>query len=729
MWSFSAVPCRYFAGIILIASVMGNSTATGQESDREPSVVKIACRDLVLTQYRNSDKRKRDDLCVGDRILKWGDAPLKDNRDLIRHWLACYAGDVSQITVERNFGTDKEPDKQTLVIPYRHIGASDLYGVCMAGGRMAYPAPDKINPELDQLPPSPFLQEVEKVLGDKRDAVLEPLSAAFRRLTDQVRGHYRNDQVVYLLNHPFRAEDWSRKLTDRLVSLPSLEKKISLLWRISDPQFRELPKDFPAAEAPSAIQTILAQIEQIDTAYDQAFAPLSAEERTELMQWCRDFQPRYQGGDGWDAFQSGYQLTKRIDLEGLKKAVALSGQLAQQLTPDGPLFRRLATEIESAQSTAHITVGTDGDDKILVSTPLIVDPGGNDHYAFVDSDEHFWTRIIVDMGGDDTFTGESMAVAAGIMRTSILVDAAGDDIYDVDRNGIGFGLIGLGLLYDANGNDRYLGSLFSQGVASLGIGLVYDLSGNDRYDSGSFSQALGLAAGCGAILDSAGDDVYLCTGKHPSPYGDAGEFSGWGQGCGFGFRYLTSGGIGLLVDEAGHDVYRAGQFGLGCGYFFGLGLVNDRGGNDFYECSRYGLGTGAHYAVGLMLDDQGNDVYSAIRSTCVAVIGSSWDLCLGMLVDAEGNDIYRGVSYAMAGAAQTSYGFLWDKSGDDIYESHNAQPGAVLGYIGGASYGGGRMADNLAAFLDGGGDDVYLSPGRDNQESGIDGEYGVWIDK
>ena len=221
----------------------------------------------------------------------------------------------------------------------------------------------------------------------------------------------------------------------------------------------------------------------------------------------------------------------------------------------------------------------------------------------------------------------------------------------------------------------------------------------------------------------------MCTGKHPSPYGDKGEYSGWGQGCGFGFRYLASGGTGLLVDEAGHDVYRAGQFGLGCGYFFGLGLVNDRGGNDIYECSRYGLATGAHYGIGLVLDDRGNDLYSAIRTSCVAVIGSTWDLCLGMLVDAEGNDVYRGVSYAMAGAAQTAYGFLWDKEGDDIYASHNARPGAVLGYIGGATYGGGRLAENLAAFLDGGGDDIYLSPGRDNQQTGIDGKYGVWIDQ
>ncbi len=411
-------------------------------------------------------------------------------------------------------------------------------------------------------------------------------------------------------------------------------------------------------------------------------------------------------------------------------AIALGGALAEDVRPGGALYVRLEAELSTLKSSDRVAMGSTGDDVHVVSRALTIDPGGDDTYRFeIGEAEVFQSRIVIDFEGDDQFEASQLGVAAGVMCLSILIDTRGDDRYRVEEKGIGLGLLGLGVLIDESGNDVYSGGQYSQGVACVGVGLVLDREGNDRYDAGSFSQGVGFPGGCGTLLDSSGDDVYLCTGKQQSPYGDAGEYAGWGQGCGFGFRYLGCGGVGVLIDEDGKDVYRAGQFGLGCGYFFGVGLVNDRDGNDFYECSRYGLGSAAHYGVGLVLDDQGEDAYSAIRSACVAVVGSSWDLSVGVLIDGAGNDIYRGVSYAMGGAAQTSYGFLWDKAGDDVYATSNRSPGAVLGYVGGASYGAGRQADNLSVFLDSAGDDIYSAPGRANQQSGVDNKYGVWIDQ
>ena len=239
-----------------------------------------------------------------------------------------------------------------------------------------------------------------------------------------------------------------------------------------------------------------------------------------------------------------------------------------------------------------------------------------------------------------------------------------------------------------------------------------------------------MTAGCGMILDRAGDDVYTCTGKDASPYEDVGEYAGWCQGCGFGFRSAGSGGVGALMDLAGRDFYRAGQFGLGCGYFFGIGIVHDLAGDDVYECSRYGLASAAHYAVGIVLDDAGRDSYLALRSVSVASLGSTWDLCLGLLIDGAGDDVYQGEVYTMGGAAQTSYGFFWDKQGRDLYRSSGGTAIEAAGYIGGATYGGGRLARNLAIFLDEGAavDDYHL-PERKNNTSGVYDEFGVWIDR
>jgi len=159
-------------------------------------------------------------------------------------------------------------------------------------------------------------------------------------------------------------------------------------------------------------------------------------------------------------------------------------------------------------------------------------------------------------------------------------------------------------------------------------------------------------------------------------------------------------------------------------------VVNDRGGDDVYECSRYGLASAAHYAVGMILDDSGRDSYLALRSASVATMGSTWDLCLGLLIDGAGDDVYQGESYTLGGAAQTSYGFCWDKQGRDVYRSSGGTSVEGGGYIGGATYGGGRLARNLAVFLDeGAADDDYRLPERKNNASGVHSEYGVWIDR
>src|SRR5438552_10922418 len=141
-----------------------------------------------------------------------------------------------------------------------------------------------------------------------------------------------------------------------------------------------------------------------------------------------------------------------------------------------------------------------------------------------------------------------------------------------------------------------------QGVAMAGAGVLVDGSGDDLYTGVRFCQGVGFAGGVGALIEKGGNDRYVCTGRYDSEYGEPGLFSGWGQGVGFGFRQIASGGIGILYDLAGDDVYEAGNFSQGGGYFYAWGILRDDAGNDRYIGSRYAQGWAAHQAVGTFLE-------------------------------------------------------------------------------------------------------------------------------
>jgi hypothetical protein len=209
----------------------------------------------------------------------------------------------------------------------------------------------------------------------------------------------------------------------------------------------------------------------------------------------------------------------------------------------------------------------------------------------------------------------------------------------------------------------------------------------------------------GAVVDHGGNDRYACTGRYGSEYGEPGVFSGWGQGVGFGFRGVTSGGIGLCHDRAGDDVYEAGNFSQGGGYFYAWGILRDDLGDDRYVGSRYAMGFAAHQAQGTFLEGAGDDVY---RSHAGVANGVSWDETCVLFRDAGGDDVYGTAGFSLGAAAHNGLVVFLDDSGDDRYASPlgRAQPND---YHGGHSF--------ALAVDAGGGDDVY---GKLRPEAGND---------
>jgi hypothetical protein len=323
-------------------------------------------------------------------------------------------------------------------------------------------------------------------------------------------------------------------------------------------------------------------------------------------------------------------------------------------------------------------------------TVVVVDLGGDDVYSGATTSGNSFDRpvgLIIDFAGDDAYNSTTdMAVASGSLGVSLLADIAGNDRYTALRWSQASGFFGVGVLSDWAGNDVYRGEELSQAVGCVGAGILVDFAGNDRYEGRRYNQGVGLPAGVGLLLDAAGDDEYYSGGRHPSGYGTHGIFEGWSQGCGVGFRQYAAGGLGILLDRGGRDRYESGNFGQGGGYYFGMGILADQGrGNDHYIGSRYNQGFSAHQAVGVFLEEGGNDFYTTRNGVAQ---GLAWDECVTLFLEEGGDDTYVGGSgFSQGASAHNAFCLFRDKGGRDTYRYGPGQARAGKNdYHGGTSF-------------------------------------------
>ncbi|MDZ7620092.1 MAG: hypothetical protein U1E05_24075, partial [Patescibacteria group bacterium] len=215
-------------------------------------------------------------------------------------------------------------------------------------------------------------------------------------------------------------------------------------------------------------------------------------------------------------------------------------------------------------------------------------------------------------------------------------------------------------------------------------------------------------------------------------------YEGWAQGVGAGLRAVANGGIGVILDGGGDDVYEFDYFGHGGGYWLGVGIARDFAGNDQRlgatrvafdgkprtqrRYQRFGNGFACHYALGFLFDDEGDDVYGGnIMST-----GFGWDLGVGVLADFAGNDRYEAAGqHAQGSGAQASVGILFDHEGDDVYLGRGqgyASPSISYHPMP-------RCGGNFGFVIDYGGDDQYGSGARNNAYTVRGSQGGFVIDR
>jgi len=164
------------------------------------------------------------------------------------------------------------------------------------------------------------------------------------------------------------------------------------------------------------------------------------------------------------------------------------------------------------------------------------------------------------------------------------LDFAGDDVYRAKDLAQGSSVAGVGILIDYAGNDAYVAVRRAQGQAVGGVGLLIDRAGDDRYHAAMWAQGFGGPLGFGMLDDIDGKDFYYGGGLYLNSYLDdeapTPGYEGWCQGVGGGFRAVSSGGIGVILDGGGDDVYEYDYLSHGGGYWCGTGFARDFGGND-----------------------------------------------------------------------------------------------------------------------------------------------------
>ncbi|MGE0432275.1 MAG: hypothetical protein AB7S36_08445, partial [Planctomycetota bacterium] len=375
-----------------------------------------------------------------------------------------------------------------------------------------------------------------------------------------------------------------------------------------------------AAQLPTGLATALVTMLEGSHWHDglhKAFAGLTAEDRAVVLShpdeigWDLKLLPVWKrmnraalmaAINGW----SGDVWLVLLALQSEGVAASLAGRTGTLLDVDTPLGKVLITGHDAQAHTGHHL--------------LLIDLGGDDSYDGPASGSAVGGADVganalsatIDLAGNDTWrSATAYAQGTGILGVGLLYDAAGNDHYIATHNCQGCGWFGGGMLADLAGDDRYDADTVCQGASGFGVGGLIDMAGDDVYYARAYAQGFGFTQGVGALCEVAGNDLYYVDGKYLQYETMPHRKLSMGQGMGYGMRSDASGGIGILWDKAGDDVYRVNAFGQGSSYWYSLGMLVDEDGYDNYSAKIYSMGSGIHMGVGCFADLAGYDNYTS----------------------------------------------------------------------------------------------------------------------
>jgi len=582
----------------------------------------------------------------------------------------------------------------------------------------------------------------------------------------ELTGNCRLQWYSHLLSSPLSASGEAEQFT-RQVHKAALDEQQALgqILAIAAEKLdlnKRQPPTFKAVESPDeALEVIKRALTGAQLAYCRALAPLS---KSEIRKLADSLYPTLtsQNRVGHTVQSRGTgrylcDLMEKLDRNALSEAAeALAPisdpRLLEQLRSIGEedsansaALAGVAGQVVRRIDTASGTIIVGGREKNtyrLDSMPrvnVVIDLGGDDIYYDGTASLRRPVMIVIDLDGNDAYESKKPGVqGSAMLGISMLLDAAGNDVYRARDLAQGSCLAGAGILIDYAGNDVYVGLRRVQGQAMCGVGILIDRNGNDRYHGALWTQGMGGPLGFGLLDDLDGKDHYYTGGLYLNSYLDDDNptpgYEGWGQGMGGGLRAVANGGIGVILDGGGDDVYEYDYLSHGGGYWCGLGFARDFGGNDqrlgptrkAYDggnrtqrrFTRFSSGFGCHYALGFLFDDEGDDTYN----TTIMGVGYSWDCSVGYLCDFGGNDRYSGNE---GQGAQAGVGVLFDYDGQDVYlGSKQGRASSGISYHSLPGCGG-----NFSFVIDYGGTDKYGCRARNNSYIQRGSSGGFLIDR
>ena len=265
----------------------------------------------------------------------------------------------------------------------------------------------------------------------------------------------------------------------------------------------------------------------------------------------------------------------------------------------------------------------------------------------------------------------------------MIVNAEGGNHYDATDLAQASAIGGVGIIVEFGGDNIYRGVRRVQAQAIGGLGIIIGHGSGNSYHAGMWGQGLGGPLGFAIIDDIKGYDHYYLGGLNVNSYKpETPGYEGFGQGLGAGIRQVACGGIGMLLNGGGHNVYEFDYLSHGGGYWCGMGFARDFGGyskrliarKNFYGgerteslFQRFGCGWGCHYSLGFCFDDKGHSTFEG----SIMGSGMAWDCSVGALCVFGGDNHFEAANSLVQGCgAQGSLGILYQYGDGSVFKGY-----------------------------------------------------------
>ena len=540
-----------------------------------------------------------------------------------------------------------------------------------------------------------------------RRYVVEKLQQSAANYTgSELTGNCRLSWYDHLLRNPVQApaeaERFTRELHKAIVDDPSgLGPAVAAASKSLDLGVRPVKALSNVPSPEKALEVVKKALEEARRAHAKALAPLN---KTEIDTMVSSLYPVLVSqnvvGHTLNDRAGGRQLVDLIEKMDRKALIEAAEALVPLADP------KLLDQLKQLPANGNIPVeGVTGRVVAKIDTPAgaiivggkesktynldqmngvaaVIDLGrGNTYYEGTTSLDRP-VLIILNLGGGNIFQGSKPGIqGAAILGVSLVVNREGNNSYKAADVAQASAIGGVGMIVEHGGKNTYQGVRRVQGQALGGLGILIGRGGQNDYHAAMWAQGLGAPLGFGLLEDTLGHDHYYCGGLYPTSYKPKTPgYEGFGQGVGAGIRQVANGGIGILLNGGGHNVYEFDYLSHGGGYWCGMGFARDFGGNSQRLIARtawdgsprsepifqrFGCGWGCHYSAGFLFDDGGNSLYEGT----IMGAGMGWDCSVGALLSFGEKDHFKTTGGLTQGCgAQASLGVLYHYGNDAVYE-------------------------------------------------------------